>query len=108
MATDVRDEAARLLALHGGADRLASCLEVISRQFATIQSRTQLLLTLATITLTITGFSGPRIAESGEFARYSLVAGLGFVLLAVAVLLSTLRIRWLTQFHGTDATGTLI
>jgi hypothetical protein len=105
--TDARAEAQTLLALHGGPERLAACLEVVSRQFATIQSRTQLLLTLATITLTITGFSGPKIAESGVFARLSLSIGLGFVLAAVLILLSTLRIRWLTQFSGPDALGTL-
>jgi len=101
------EEAAHLLELYGGGERLAVCLELVSRQFAVIQTRTQLLLTLATITLTITGFSGPRIAASGTPARLLLASGLALVLAAVVVLLSTLRIRYLTQFTGHDARTTL-
>ncbi len=67
-----------------------------------LQSRSQLLLTLATIVLTITGFSGPRIAASGVFARSAMAVGLLLTLIAVLMLLLNLRIRWLTQFQGTD------
>jgi len=93
------DEAARLLAVHGGgADALGRSMDLISRQFLVMQNRSQLLLTLATITLTITGFSGPRIAESGPVSRLGLSLGLLFVLAAVVLLLGNLRIRWLTTF----------
>jgi hypothetical protein len=104
----VREEAAYLLDLHGGADRLSACLDTLSRQFTVMQQRSQLLLTLATIMLTITGFSGPKIADSGLFARYGLSFGLVFVLGAVIIILATLRIRWLTQFQSDDAESTLI
>lgn len=104
----VREEAAHMLELHGGSDRLGACLQTLSSQFMVIQGRSQLLLTLATIMLTITGFSGPRIADSGQFARYGLSIGLVFVLGAVIVILMTLRIRWLTQFQGEDPESTLI
>jgi hypothetical protein len=103
---DAQSEAARLLAMHGG--RLPDCLRVVAEQFNVLQSRSQLLLTLATLTLTITGFSGPRIAESGPSARVLLAVGLLFVLVAVVMLLlGTLRIRWLTQFQGADDSATL-
>ncbi len=102
------EEARRLLALYGNApDALARALDTVSRHFNVIQTRSQLLLTLGTVTLTITGFSGPNIARSGAFARASVCAGLALVLLAVLVLLGTLRIRWLTMFLGDDPLATL-
>ncbi|MBA2481049.1 MAG: hypothetical protein H0V44_10320 [Planctomycetes bacterium] len=95
------EEGAHLLGLHHG--NAAEAMKVLSAQFAVIQSRTQLLLTLATLTLTITGFSGPRIAHSGAFARYALSGGLGLVLVGVVALLwGSLRIRWLTQYIDAD------
>ena len=109
MTPDPEDEARELLALHGGGrDALARAVELLSRQFLVIQNRSQLLLTLATITLTITGFSGPKMAESGVLARIGLVAGLIFVLLAVVLLLANLRIRWLTHFIGPDPQRSLV
>ena len=98
------DEAARLLALHGGgAEALGRSMDLISRQFLVMQNRSQLLLTLATITLTITGFSGPKIAESGAASRLGLSLGLVFVLATVVLLLGNLRIKWLTTFVDGDA-----
>lgn len=93
-------EARRLLALHGGAEGQAKAMETLRWQFAVIQSRTQLLLTLATITLTITGFSGQKIAGSGSFARWAMAVGLCLVLSAVLLMLAGLRVRWLTLFEG--------
>lgn len=93
-------EAEHLLALHGGA---AGATKALSLQFSVIQSRTQLLLTLATIILSITGFSGPRIAASGLVARVAMALGLGFVLAGILLaLLGSMRIRWLTQFIDPD------
>ena len=109
MTPDPEDEARELLALQGGGrEALARAVELLSRQFLVIQNRSQLLLTLATITLTITGFSGPKMAESGVLARVGLVAGLIFVLLAVVLLLANLRIRWLTHFIGPDPQRSLV
>ena len=109
MTPDPEDEARELFALHGGGrEALARAVELLSRQFLVIQNRSQLLLTLATITLTITGFSGPKMAESGVLARVGLVAGLIFVLLAVVLLLANLRIRWLTHFIGPDPQRSLV
>lgn len=98
-------EARRLLALHHG--EAARAYDVVRQQFAVLQTRSQLLLTLATITLTITGFSGPQIARSGEFARLAMAGGLALVLAAVLVLLSGLRVRWLSQFDAGSDEATL-
>lgn len=67
--------------------------------FNALQTRAQ--LSLATLTLTITGFSDPRIAAAGTFRLYALIAGL--ILMLVSDLLIPwrgLRVRWLTQFRG--------
>lgn len=98
-APEPASEARSMLQTSGS---LGECLKIISQQFVVLQTRSQLLLTLATIVLTITGFSGPRIAASGMFARVAMAVGLLLTLVAVLMLLLNLRIRWLTQFQGTD------
>jgi cytochrome c oxidase assembly factor CtaG len=98
-------EARRLLALHGG--DAARTYDVVRQQFMVLQTRSQLLLTLATITLTITGFSGPKMVESGPFTRWAMVAGLALVLVAVLLLLAGLNVRWLSQFDAGSPEATL-
>ncbi len=97
---EVESEADRLLKMHEG--RLAQAIDVISRQFGVIQAREQLLLTLATLSLTITGFSGPKIVESSLVAKWCLALGLVIVLAGVLHILNTLQVKWLTQFAGND------
>jgi len=95
------EEARQLLILYGGEGHLAAIMEFLRHHFDVIQARSQLLLTLATLALTITGFSGPKIAQTNLFARYSMAVGIVFVLTAVVILLTGgLRIRWTTQFLG--------
>ena len=92
------DEARHLLRITGS---LKSALDLLMAQFNVLQTRAQLLLSLATLTLTITGFSGPRIAATGAFSRYALIIGLVLVLLSVLLILGFgLRVRWVTQFRG--------
>ena len=68
-----------------------------------------LLALVGTLALTITGFSGPRIAESGMFARISMAIGIVFVLVAMVILLlGGLRIRWISQLVGEDARLSLV
>ncbi len=96
LVKDIHEEATQMLAVHGN---YATCEDILSREFGAILQRTQVLLTLATLTLTITGFSGPSIAESGPFSRYTMVVGLVFVLAAILVaLVGILRVRWTTQY----------
>ena len=94
------DEARHLLALYGSPSEVGKVLAI---QFTVIQSRTQLVMTMATIILSVSGFSGPRIANSGLFAREAMIFGLCFVLLAVVFTLAgSLRINFLTQFMHPD------
>ena len=110
MSWDKRDpqsEAEYLLSMHGGESGMPACLQLLSGQFSVLQTRSQLLLTLATLVLTITGFSGPRIAASGLFARVGMSIGLVLTLVAIIILMLNLRIRWLTEFHGATPRDTL-
>lgn len=96
------DEEAR--SLLGRFETLVASQQIITHQFDVLQSRTHMMLTLATLTLTITGFSGPKIAASNVVSQYTMILGLVFVLAAVVVTLGgTLRIRWLTQIGQGDA-----
>lgn len=105
-------EAQRLLAGHpdpGSPAALAAAMAVMTAQFAVLQQRSQLLLTLGTLVLTITGFSGPKIVDESALARLCMPIGIVLVLAAmVIILLSSLRIRWVTQFTGSDAQDTLV
>lgn len=96
-------EARQLLAMHPGPRQLAECMQFLRHQFDVIQARMQILLTLSTLALTITGFSGPKIAQTNLFARVSMAVGIVFVLTALLVLLKNgLRLRWISQFTETD------
>jgi hypothetical protein len=73
----------------------------LTDSFTVIQSRAQLLLSLIALCLTITGFSGPKIAAANDFSRYAIVFGLFFVLLSALLLLSgPLQLRWVTQYQA--------
>lgn len=97
------DEARHLLAVGGG---LRGALDILMTQFNVLQARSQVLLTVATLALTITGFSGPRIAESGDFPRLALAGGLVLVLVSMLLILGgSLRIRWVTQFRAPAGGG---
>ncbi len=94
----VREEVEYLRELYGS-DR-----EVLARltdAYTVIQGRAQMLLSLIALCLTITGFSGPKIAAASAFCRYSIVFGLGFVLIAALLLISgPLQLRWVTRYKA--------
>jgi hypothetical protein len=93
------EEARNVVNMLGGPEQLGKCMEFLRHHFDVIQARSQLLLTLSTLALTITGFSGPKIAQTNAFARYSMAVGIIFVLSGMVILLlGGLRIRWTTQF----------
>ena len=104
---DADAEGSRLLEMFDG--NMASCVTFVRHHFDVLQARSQLLLTVGTLALTITGFSGPKIAESGMFARISMAFGIVFVLVAMVILLlGGLRIRWISQLVGEDARLSLV
>ena len=103
-----RKELDFLKALHG-ADNYSRLFTVLIGHFEVLQSRSQLLLSLIAICLTVTGFSGPLIARSGAIARGLLVFGLSFVLLSALVLvLGPLQLRWGTQRSAESLDDSLV
>jgi hypothetical protein len=70
----------------------------IRDQLSIVAGRAQTLLSLAGITITVTGFSGASIAQSGKIAAGLLVTGLVVVLLAASIAITgILRVRWTTS-----------
>ena len=93
-----REEAQQILKDHH--DDYPASLDVIIEQFTKLQNRSQILLTVATIALTVTGFSGSKIAATGSIPRLLIVTGLLFVLSGIIVLLcQTLTLKWATQIR---------
>lgn len=101
MSASTSEEAKNILELCKG-DPLKS-FEKVEAQLATVVLRTQVMLSLSGIVITVTGFSGRAIAETSVLARASIVCGLCLVLAAAAVAIAgVLRLRWLTQVLGGD------
>ncbi|MCF7688568.1 MAG: hypothetical protein K9M98_11455 [Cephaloticoccus sp.] len=95
-------EAKQLLSVQGEGG-LKGATAILMQQFTVLQTRAQMMLTITTLTLTITGFSGPKIAASGLFARGAMIAGILATLASTLLILGgSLRIRWVTQFQGKD------
>ncbi len=92
-------EARNILDLCAG-DRLRA-FEMVQSQLGVLVLRTQVMLSLSGIVITVTGFSGRAIAQTSLLARASIVGGLFLVLAAAAVAVAgVLRLRWITQELG--------
>lgn len=102
-----QDEARRIMKLAGGS--FPRAFEVVERQLSVLVLRTQVMLSLAGIVVTVTGFSGRAIAETSHLARVSIALGIVLVLAAAATGIGgVLRLRWLTQELGDDEPETLL
>jgi hypothetical protein len=94
--------------IHGEAEP-ARLFAVLRDAFSLLQTRAQMLLGLAAICLTITGFSGPRMAASNRWSRFFIGFGLLFVLFSVIALVTgPLRLRWMTAWKAEDMDRTLL
>lgn len=102
-----KEELEFLKEIHGG--DLSRVFSYLRESFALLQTRSQMLLGLATICLTITGFSGPRMAASNLYSRVFIGSGLLFVLLSVVCIVTgPLRLRWMTAWKAEDMDRTLM
>lgn len=100
------DEAGQILALVGG--NALRAFELLERQLSVLVLRTQVLLSLSGIVITVTGFSGRAIAATSATARACISSGILVVLAAAAVaFVGVLRLRWLTQELDTDVRRTI-
>ena len=89
------EDAEQLLSLTK--DDLMKSIETIERQLFAIYQRAQILLSLAGVVLTVTGFSGRIIAGTSLIAQILVISGLATVLAsAVWVYMRVMSIRWVT------------
>ena len=89
------EEAKVFLSLTDGA--LKPALEMAQRQLDVVYMRAQVLMSLAGVVVTTTGFSGRLIAGTSTLAQIFLIAGLAVTLCsAVWVFLRVMRVRWVT------------
>ncbi len=94
------EEAKRLCAFTGSP---LAAFEILEKQMGVLVLRTQVMLSLSGIVITVTGFSGKAVAETSTVARASIAAGLVVVLAAAIVAIGgVLRLRWLTQLLVED------
>lgn len=102
-----QEELAYLKEVHG--EDYSKLFAVLIAHFDVLQNRSQMLLSLIAICLTITGFSGPQIAASGLFSKMLLAFGLSFVLIAALILvMGPLQLRWGTQRRAESVEQSLI
>jgi hypothetical protein len=91
-----RREAELILRLNDG--DLLQALDLLDRQLGTLHTRAQVLMSLAGVVVTVTGFSGRTIAGTSPLGQASIVAGLAVVLTsAVWLYARVMRIRWFTS-----------
>jgi uncharacterized membrane protein SirB2 len=100
------DEVKRILTLTRGDP--VKAYELVQQQLSVLVLRTQVMLSLSGIVITVTGFSGRTIAQTSELARNLVVTGIMVVLGAAAVAIGgVLRLKWLTQEMTDDIEQTL-
>jgi steroid 5-alpha reductase family enzyme len=102
----LHEEADRILAEYDG--KLPEIMSMLERQFAVLHNRAQVLLTLCGIVISTTGFSGRLVAGTNILAQWSIITGVGLILLAAIVCSwGVLHLRWLTMQSGPDIRGWL-
>ncbi|MDP1829491.1 MAG: hypothetical protein Q8L48_39860 [Archangium sp.] len=100
------DEVKRIMALTRGDP--VKAYELVQSQLSVLVLRTQVMLSLSGIVITVTGFSGRTIAQTSELARNLVASGIVIVLGAAGVAIGgVLRLKWLTQQMTDDTEQTL-
>lgn len=93
-------------------NNIMQAISILESQMNVLHLRAQVLMSLASIVLTITGFSGRAIAGSSLLAKILIIAGLVIVLTsAVWIFLRVMSIKWLTTenlHQPKDALETII
>lgn len=95
MATN-DEEAEHLMTLYRGDG--PAIMAMLSGQLSMLAARSQTLLSLAGITITVTGFSGASIARSGRLAALLLCSGLVLVMVSASFAIAgILHVEWITN-----------
>jgi len=102
-STAADEEARRLVELY----ETPELLQFLAGQLAVVKNQSQLLLGLCGLAITVTGFSGAHMIQSGWVAAASMVAGIGLILIGAVLALSALmRVRWVSQELSDDLQAT--
>jgi hypothetical protein len=97
-------EVAHLVDLYQG--DAAKIMSRVENQLMILATRAQTLLSLAAVTITVTGFSGTNIAKSGPLASAAIVLGLVLVLVSAAITMTgILRVEWTTKLGSSGLDG---
>ncbi|MDQ8194185.1 hypothetical protein QEH59_07100 [Coraliomargarita sp. SDUM461004] len=97
----IKNEAATILELCQG--DLMAALKVAESQLNIVYTRAQVLMSLAGMVVTVTGFSGRLIAGSSFAAQCFLIAGLLLSLCSAAwVFRRVMRVQWITTLASED------
>lgn len=89
-------EARHILATRG---QYKDAEDLVSHQMDLIFARGNSVLVLATVVLTITGFSGPTISRTSVLSAVTMGLGLLLTLASLAVvLMGSFKMRWVSQF----------
>ncbi len=87
---------------------LEKSYNLLRESFNVLQARSQMLIGLVTICLTITGFSGIKIAESCTASKISIFVGVISTLVTALLLISgPLKLQWITQQSAGNLAETL-
>lgn len=89
---------------HTEAERLTTLFDApglllfLMEQLSVVKHQAQLLLGLCGLAITVTGFSGSHMIQSGRVSALAMVAGISLILVgAVICLRSIVSIRWVSQ-----------
>jgi len=100
------DETARRLVATLGDEPHALVTFLVS-QLTAVRQQAQTMLGLCGLIITVTGFSGPRMAESSRLSAWAMVSGIGLTLVgAVISLVVLIQIRWVSDQLDDDLVAT--
>lgn len=101
------EEARRLVKVFEG--NPPGLLAFLSTQLSVLKTQAQMFMGLATITVTVTGFSGHNMVRGGVASTSAMVLGVGLVLAGIVLTLRALRqLRWVSQDLADDLVVTTL
>ena len=103
---DIKFEAEKILSLTE--NNMLRSLELLERQLNALYTRAQVLMTLCGVVITVTGFSGRKIADTSLIAQLSIIFGLLIVLTsAIWIWRKVMNVKWITASLEGDPTDIL-
>ncbi|MBD3384035.1 hypothetical protein GF407_03830, partial [candidate division KSB1 bacterium] len=106
MNETLKEEAEYIYSLTKG-EKLGA-LQILENQLNVLYSRAQVLMSLAGIVITVTGFSGRIIAATSRVSQILIIVGLSMVLTsAIWVYARVMGIRWITSENKESIEKTL-